>query len=103
MPNTDDPVSNTKTSKYTAPKTLAKERTSVLKKDVIYFKCHGHGHYKNECPNARAITQREWYGRSYTWPYPWDQMDHMWSTVQEPWRGQALMLLMIVVQRAIIL
>ena len=28
-------------------------------KDVISFKCHGHGHYKSECPNARAFTQRE--------------------------------------------
>ena len=24
------------------------------------FKCNGHGHYKNECPNARAFTMREW-------------------------------------------
>ena len=29
-------------------------------KDVVCFKCHGHGHYKNECPNASAFAQREW-------------------------------------------
>ena len=29
-------------------------------KDVMCFKCHGHGHYRNECPNARAFTNVEW-------------------------------------------
>ena len=24
------------------------------------FKCHGHGHYKNDCPNPRAFTIQEW-------------------------------------------
>ncbi|XP_057526414.1 uncharacterized protein LOC130805648 [Amaranthus tricolor] len=29
-------------------------------KGVVCFKCHGHGHLKNECPNARAFTVQEW-------------------------------------------
>ena len=29
-------------------------------KNVVCFKCHGHGHYKNECPNSRAFTIQEW-------------------------------------------
>ena len=27
---------------------------------IVCFKCHGHGHYKNECPNARVFTAQEW-------------------------------------------
>lgn len=42
------------------PPAISKERSNVPLKDVICFKCHGHGHYKNECPTARAFTQREW-------------------------------------------
>lgn len=29
-------------------------------KDIICFKCNGRGHYKVNCPNARAFTMREW-------------------------------------------
>ena len=29
-------------------------------KDVMCFKCNGRGHYKRDCPNARAFTMREW-------------------------------------------
>ena len=29
-------------------------------KDVVCFKCNGRGHYKKDCPNARAFTMREW-------------------------------------------
>ena len=29
-------------------------------KIVVYFKCHGHGHINNECPNARAFLLKEW-------------------------------------------
>ncbi|XP_057543874.1 uncharacterized protein LOC130823266 [Amaranthus tricolor] len=29
-------------------------------KDVVCFKCNGRGHYKRDCPNARAFTMREW-------------------------------------------
>ena len=36
------------------------KKASNTPKDVIIFKCHGHGHYKNECPNTRAFTQKEW-------------------------------------------
>ena len=24
------------------------------------FKCHGHGHYRNACPNVRAFTTFKW-------------------------------------------
>ena len=37
-----------------------KERPNVLMKDVMCFKCHSHGHYRNELPNARAFTTLEW-------------------------------------------
>jgi hypothetical protein len=29
-------------------------------KDIVCFKCHGRGHYKSSCPNARAFTAQEW-------------------------------------------
>ena len=29
-------------------------------KDVVCCKCHGHGHFKNNCPNNRAFTLAEW-------------------------------------------
>lgn len=49
-------VRNTKTD----PSPSIKAKNTTTSKDVICFKCHGHGHYKSECPNARAFTQREW-------------------------------------------
>lgn len=27
---------------------------------MVCFKCHGHGHLKRDCPNARAFTLQEW-------------------------------------------
>ena len=43
------------------------QRTSTVRgdpptnpKDVVCFKCNGRGHYKRDCPNARAFTMREW-------------------------------------------
>ena len=29
-------------------------------KDVVCSKCHGHGHFKENCPNNRAFTLAEW-------------------------------------------
>lgn len=29
-------------------------------KDIVCFKCNGRGHYKANCPNARAFTMTEW-------------------------------------------
>ena len=37
-----------------------KDSPNAPMKDVVCFKCHGHGHYKDECPNARAFTNIEW-------------------------------------------
>ena len=50
------------TNKNTNPALLnrTKDKTNVPMKDVMCFKCHGHGHYRNECPNARAFTNVEW-------------------------------------------
>ena len=38
----------------------ASKDKEVNLKDIMCFKCHGHDHYKRNCPNARAFTQREW-------------------------------------------
>ena len=35
-------------------------RTEVPPKEIVCFKCNGRGHYKRDCPNARAFTMREW-------------------------------------------
>ena len=43
----------------TAPDKL-KDRPNAPLKDIICFKCHGHGHIKKECPNSRAFTNMEW-------------------------------------------
>ena len=37
-----------------------KDRPNAPLKDIICFKCHGHGHIKKECPNSRAFTNMEW-------------------------------------------
>ena len=37
-----------------------RERNTKDLKGVVCFKCHGHGHIKSECPNARAFTLVEW-------------------------------------------
>ena len=37
-----------------------KDKPNVPMKDIVCFKCHGHGHIKRECPNARAFTNMEW-------------------------------------------
>ena len=47
------------TSSHIEKQSTAKDREVNLK-DIMCFKCHGHGHYKRNCPNARAFTQREW-------------------------------------------
>ena len=39
-------------------KNMSKANTTP--KDVICFKCYGHGHYKDKCPNAKAFTQKKW-------------------------------------------
>ncbi|XP_057530723.1 uncharacterized protein LOC130809106 [Amaranthus tricolor] len=53
-------------NRHTAPTVMHTERQLTAKerevnpKNVMCFKCHGHGHYKRNCPNARAFTQKEW-------------------------------------------
>ncbi|XP_057538377.1 uncharacterized protein LOC130815879 [Amaranthus tricolor] len=45
----------------TGPKSnTARTEPPTNSKDVICFKCNGRGHYKRDCPNARAFTMREW-------------------------------------------
>lgn len=44
----------------TAASNKPKDRPNVPIKDVMCFKCHGHVHYRNECPNIRAFTSHEW-------------------------------------------
>ena len=34
-------------------------RVVTPSKDIVCFKCNGRGHYKKDCPNARAFTMRE--------------------------------------------
>lgn len=41
----------TATPKISSPKPILKYKPNVPMKDVICFKCHGHGHFKGECPN----------------------------------------------------
>ena len=53
------------TSNVTLPRRDAKTSTVRTEppsnpKDVVCFKCNGRGHYKRDCPNARAFTMREW-------------------------------------------
>lgn len=55
------PNNNPRGSKPLNNKPQPRDKNTALTKDVVCFKCHGHGHYKNECPNVRAFTQREWW------------------------------------------
>ena len=55
-------IGTSSTNKNTNPVVLnrTKDKPNVSMKDVMCFKCHGHGHYRNECPNTRAFTNIEW-------------------------------------------
>jgi retrotransposon gag protein len=55
-----NPGSFPRTNKPSNPRAQTRDKGTSPSKDVICFKCHGHGHYKNECPNGRAFTQKEW-------------------------------------------
>lgn len=35
-------------------------KPNVHPKEVVYFKCNGHGNFRKDCPNARAFTLQEW-------------------------------------------
>ena len=37
-----------------------KSKNLTPMKDIVYFKCHGHGHFKANFSNNRAFTLREW-------------------------------------------
>lgn len=39
---------------------VSKNNINVPLKDTVCFKCHGHGHYMDACPNPRAFTTQEW-------------------------------------------
>ena len=47
-------------STNTATPSRPRDRPTAPMKDIVCFKCHGHGHIKSECPNARAFTNMEW-------------------------------------------
>ena len=51
-------ISNRNTN--TAAPNKPKDRPNAPMKDIVCFKCHGHGHIKRECPNSRAFTNMEW-------------------------------------------
>ena len=53
-------TSTTSKSTSTIAPSRPKDRPNVPMKDIVCFKCHGHGYIKNECPNARAFTNIEW-------------------------------------------
>ncbi|XP_057529849.1 uncharacterized protein LOC130808389 [Amaranthus tricolor] len=40
--------------------TNTRTETNTKPQDIVCFKCNGRGHYKRDCPNARAFTMREW-------------------------------------------
>ncbi|XP_057526384.1 uncharacterized protein LOC130805617 [Amaranthus tricolor] len=37
-----------------------RDQPNVPMKDIVCFKCHGHGHIKRDCPNIRDFTNIEW-------------------------------------------
>ncbi|XP_057532797.1 uncharacterized protein LOC130810672 [Amaranthus tricolor] len=53
MPRKELPPSG---PKPTTPRT----ESNTKPQDIICFKCNGRGHYKRDCPNARAFTMKEW-------------------------------------------
>ena len=55
--------SNTTVAPRNTPSNV--QKTNILRadappKDIVCFKCNGRGHYKKDCPNARAFTMRKW-------------------------------------------
>ncbi|XP_057526371.1 uncharacterized protein LOC130805605 [Amaranthus tricolor] len=59
--NTSSFTTPRKEAQSTGPKnSTTKTEPPINPKDVICFKCNGRGHYKRDCPNARAFTMREW-------------------------------------------
>ena len=49
------------TSSSTKTSTIEPKSKSVTPiKDVVCFKCHGHGHFKVNCPNNRVFTLAKW-------------------------------------------
>ena len=49
-----------KAQRKTEQPTNVPGRIPVPLNKVVCFKCHGHGHYKNDCPNIRVFTAQEW-------------------------------------------
>ena len=47
-------------NKNTRPALKESMRTDTPAKEIVCLKCNGRGHYKRDCPNARAFTLREW-------------------------------------------
>ena len=53
-------INQNNASSFRSKATKTRLGTTAPIKDVFYFICQRYGHFKNECPNARAFTQTEW-------------------------------------------
>ena len=85
------------TSSLTAPRreiqstgpraSTTRTETNTNLKDIECFKCNGRGHYKRDCPNARAFTMREWndirQNTNPTHPILVMRMAHIWKMSME--------------------
>ena len=62
-PRSFTPRSNNPSSPILQKKTDQPPSTSgkaiVPMRKIVCFKCHGHGHYKDSCPNARVFIAQE--------------------------------------------
>ena len=47
-------------TKYQTTTNPPKDKVNKDMKGVVCFKCHGHGHFKSECPNVKAFTLQKW-------------------------------------------
>ena len=57
---TPNKTPNTRRRKEPDSKGKSKKKEDLPLKGIVCFKCHGRGHYKSACLNARAFTMQEW-------------------------------------------
>ena len=58
-PKSNNPSSPRLQRKTEQPSTASGKAVVSMRK-IVCFKCHGHGHYKDSCPNAKVFTAQEW-------------------------------------------